>query len=100
MWAIARFDFGLTDDEFGDLTYKLFDALVARKESEEKKQFMRTGMVASAVMNFSMCHPDKHVSMMDFVPGHEEKKDLDKMEADEVSAHLMSQFSKKEYHYT
>lgn len=57
---------------------------------------MRTGMIASAVMNFSMCAPDRHISAMEFVPGYDEKQQLDQMTPEEVSNHMINQFSKKD----
>lgn len=67
-----------------------------RKEEEERKQFLRTGVIASAIINFSMNRPEIPVSPSDFVPGIEkEEQDLSKMSAEAAAAHVMSTFSKR-----
>ena len=59
---------------------------------------MRAGIVAAAVINFSMCHPDEKVSMMDFVPG-EKKADgsLSGLTPEQQAAKIIEAFGKKTY---
>ena len=97
LWAIARYDLGQTDEQFGRLTPWMFDLLLARWQAEEKKEFIRAGMVAAAVINFSSCHPDTPVSMMDFVPGGKEEEDLSKLSPEAQASKIITAFGKKEY---
>lgn len=100
LWAIARFDLKLTTKEFGRLTPKLFDLLLKRKEVADKQEWRRAGVIAAAVVNFSMCHPEKMVSPEDFVPGKKEPKeefDLQKLPPEEQARFIKNMFAKKEF---
>jgi len=77
------------------MSYGLFDALVARREEEERNEFIRAAMITAAVMNFSMCHPEEHVQVMDLVPGEKKAVDLTKLSPEEQAAHIMNELSKK-----
>lgn len=102
LWAIGRIDLRLSDADFGKLTPRLFDALLARKEAQDTRENIRAGVVAAAVVNFSMVHPDKPVSPMDFVPqGRHSKKaaaeevDMRTWSAEEQTKYIKSLFKKK-----
>lgn len=98
MWAIGRFDLGLTDAEFGKLNPALFQALLNRKQEQDKKEFLQTGMIAAAVINFSAGHPEKPVSVMDFVPGHKKQEfDLRDLPPEEQWRRIRNEFMKKEF---
>jgi len=93
---VARYDLGLSDDEFGSMTYALLDALVKRKEAQDRNDFLRSGNIAAAVINFSDRAPDRQVSPMDFVPQREEEKvDLRRMTPLEEAEYVMNQLFKK-----
>lgn len=76
----------------------MFDLLLARRRADERQKFIRAGMITAAVINFSSCHPDTVVSMMDFVPKESgEELDLTKMSPEEQAARILSQMNKKTY---
>lgn len=77
------------------MTYGLFEELVKRHQARERKEFIRTGILASAVINFSMSRPDDPVDVMDFVPGGKEEKDLRNLSPQEQAEYVMNQMSKK-----
>lgn len=79
------------------MTYGLFEALLDRKQAETEQDFLRAGIVAAAVINFSMGHPDEPVSPMQFVPKQKEEVDLSKLSPEEAARHVMGQFGKKKY---
>lgn len=100
---MCRYDFRLSDSETGRLTPALFHALLERKRAGEKQEFLRAGIVAAAVINFSMGHPDKPVTEADFVPDwlREDKDkqavDLTTLTAEQQAAYVINQFSKRTY---
>lgn len=87
---------GLSDEEFGDLTYALFEALLKRKEEEDRKKFIHTGIIAAATINFSGNITDP-VDPMDFVPGQQKEIDLSKMTPEQQAEHVHTLFNKKNY---
>lgn len=101
MWAIARFDLGLSDKEFGAITPAMLDALLRRKQAREQQEFLRTGIVAAAIINFSMSPPKEPVSARDFVPdfdGTKEEKeefDLRNLSPEDQKRYIIDMFSKK-----
>jgi hypothetical protein len=99
LWAIARIDFGLSEEDTGYLTSAMFDALGKQKRIAERQEWIRTGIVAAAVINFSMCHPDKPVAATEFVPDYGEKKAFNLMEMtpEEQTAYVKAEASKKTY---
>src|SRR6185312_12893062 len=68
MWAIARYDLGLTSDEFYALTPRQFDALLKRKEHADTMQEFLFGQLAAMTANFSMAPPKKPARPQDFMP--------------------------------
>jgi hypothetical protein len=68
MWSVARYDLGLTSEDFYALTPRQFDALVKRRERDAQEQEFLTAQLTAAVVNFSMCHPKEPVSPRDFMP--------------------------------
>ena len=95
LWALARYDLGLSDEEFGDLTYAMFEALLERHKADERRKFIRAGIIATQVVNFSMCAPDEKAKIMDFVPEEKEEVNLLKLTPEEQAARIMSSASKK-----
>jgi hypothetical protein len=91
----------LTDDEFGELTPELFDALLKRKEANDKVAFIRTGIIAASIVNHSFSPPEKPVSPMDFVPGvgvnEGSQIDLTKLSPEAQAAYVLKQFGKKQF---
>lgn len=89
---------GIHTEEFGRLTLGLLDLLIKRREIDENAKYARTGMVAAAVINFAMCHPEKPVSHTDFIPGYvAEEKDMREWTPQEQADYIRNMFSKKTY---
>lgn len=78
------------------MTPAMFDALVKRKEIEDTAEYARTGMICAAVINFSMCRPDKPVAHTDFIPGYTKKeRNLLDMSPEDQAAFIKSELGKK-----
>ncbi len=78
----------------------MFDLLLKRKEAKDRREWYQTGTIAAAVVNFSMCHPEKQVSAEDYVPGIKQEKkefDLTKLSPEDQAKYVLGQFSKKIY---
>lgn len=89
-------DLGLTDEQFGDLSYAQFDALIDRKLEIDRRSYLCAGIVAAAVVNMQRDPDSPAVSPLDFIPGEKKKTELLEMDPNEQAAHVMSQFSKRE----
>ena len=68
LWALARYDLQLSDEEFGELSPRQFHWLLKRKERETEHRELLNGIVAAAVVNFSFSAPDKQAEPKDFMP--------------------------------
>ncbi len=64
---MARYDLGLADDEFLSLTLVMLQVLVQRHIAERQYLELLNGIVASAVINYSMAAPDEPKRPLDFV---------------------------------
>jgi hypothetical protein len=51
LWAIARYDLGLSGHEFGRLSYRTLDALLARLNTHREMEDFRFGQVCAIVAN-------------------------------------------------
>lgn len=88
----------MTDQQWLGLTCREFDALLKRKEANDRREDIRAGIIAAAVVNYSMCHPEKMVSPLDFVPGLKKKDDgfdLRTLSPEEQAEYVKKQFAKK-----
>lgn len=73
MWAWARFDFGLTLDEFADLTPGGFQALARRRAAGIKHLRYANALTASAVYNVNRSKADDPlIRPFDFVMDDEQ----------------------------
>lgn len=84
----------------------MFDALLARKEAQDQRENIQSGVIAAAVVNFSMVHPEKPVSPMDFVPQSTRGKkaqvqevDMRTWSAQEQADYIRNLFKKKVYNH-
>ena len=68
MWAVARYDLGLTSEEFFRLTPRQYDALLKRREYETQQAEFLFAQLTSYFINFSMCHPKDPTKPRDFMP--------------------------------
>jgi hypothetical protein len=73
LWSVARYDLGLSWDEFEDLTPAMFMALCVRRNVRFKHDRFAAGMVASATYNCHRTEKDSPVfTAWDFVRNEEE----------------------------
>lgn len=86
------------------MTPGLFDALHQRKKLVDKAEYLRAGIVASAVVNSGMCRPEEPVEPQDFMPTflREEEKakglDLTSLKSpEEVALAMKAMMGKKKY---
>lgn len=69
MWAVARYDFGLTDEEFGELTVPQFWLLWQRQQMTFRRDCYLAGIQASATYNVHRTEQKQRVfTAFDFVP--------------------------------
>lgn len=69
MWAVARYDFGLTDEEFGKLTPTQFQLLWERRTANFRRQCYLHGITAAATYNVQRTDwKQETLSPMDFIP--------------------------------
>lgn len=84
MWAVARYDFGLSDEEFGKLTPPQFWRLWERRTVNFRRQCYLHGITAAATYNVRRTDWKQDVlSPMDFVP-----RSVSDSERDEYISHL------------
>lgn len=81
----------------------MFDALLDRKRIADRQAYVRAGIIAAAVVNFSMGAPEKPVNELDFVPDYlrekdkEEDFDLRRLTPEQQAAYVLNQFTKRTY---
>ena len=88
MWASGRFDLGLTEDEFWNLTLKEFNALSARFKDAQDWQNYRAAMICCVVANTVRTKTKKPLPWVpsDFMPTRERKQMTDKQMFAQVQA--------------
>ena len=67
VWAIARYDLNLTDEQWLDMTPRMFRALQEARIKQFQREEMLVGIVAATIENFSMAAPKKPASPADFM---------------------------------
>ena len=83
LWAIARYDLGLTFEEFEELTPEMFNSLCERRNIKFKHERFAAGMVAAAVYNVNRASTESPVlTAFDFV--REEAESAEKAEHDKI----------------
>lgn len=65
---MARFDLGLSSEEFYDLQPRQLDAMIKRWERSEKAAEFMVAQHTACTVNFSMARPKEPVSAKDFMP--------------------------------
>ena len=80
MWAWARYDFGLSDEEFGDLTPGEFNALCTRRNIRIRYERYANAITAAAVYNVNRrSSDDAIVSAFDFVRDEQESEKQERL---------------------
>ena len=67
-WAVARYDLGLSEQEFYSITPRQLDALAKRKEYETRHTELLFAQLTSYLINFSTVRPKEPVKPADFMP--------------------------------
>jgi hypothetical protein len=75
LWAQARYDLGLTEEEFWRMTPRQLSALLKRHKREHERQEFLFAQVVSNTVNFSMCRPKQPVTPKQFMPSQWRKKE-------------------------
>lgn len=65
LWAIARYDLQLPEDEFWSMAPRALFALMRRKDRERREQDMRFGILTATLANI---HRDPNVRKDEFRP--------------------------------
>ena len=68
MWAVGRYDLGLTEEEFWGLTPRQYRALLDRHEEAQEWQDYRAGVIAATVVNMLKAKGGKTYKPTDFMP--------------------------------
>lgn len=72
--AVARYDLGLTLEEFYNSQPRQLDALVRRQERESHKTEFLFAQMGSLIVNFSMSRPKQPIEPRDLMPSEWGKK--------------------------
>jgi hypothetical protein len=88
-WSVARFDLGLTEDEFFSLTERQLHALIARFKAKNEKAELLFGIQTAVLANHSFSPPKKAYQAFDFMPS--------KVAEREKSAPKPKPFSRKKF---
>jgi hypothetical protein len=67
LWAVARYDLGLSYEEFGEITPGMFHALCERKRIRYKYERLAHAITASAVYNVNRKQDSPVIQPMDFI---------------------------------
>jgi hypothetical protein len=88
LWASGRYDLGLTEDEFWNLTLKEFNALLVRFKDAQDWQNYRAAMICAVVANTVRSSKKKARAWTpsDFMPIRERKVMTDKQMFAQVQA--------------
>ena len=84
---MARLDFGLTDDEFGNMTPYQFEGLLDRHKQRMDREELLNGILASTVANCGFARPEEPVAPRDFMPSQMGKppEAMERMTAEDFS---------------
>ena len=74
MWAVGRYDLGLTEEEFWHLTPRQFAALMERHEEAQEWEDYRAGVVACTIVNMLKTKGGKTYKPEDFMPTKRRKQ--------------------------
>jgi hypothetical protein len=68
LWSVARYDLGLSSEEFFSLTPRQLDALIRRHERASKEREFLFAQLTQSVVNFSPVHPKEPAKLQAFMP--------------------------------
>jgi hypothetical protein len=70
MWAVAVYDFGLSPQQFYQLTPRQWLLLHDRRREHMSHLELCAGYTTAAVYNSGFARPEKAVSALEFMPSH------------------------------
>ena len=73
VWAIARYDLGLTEDEFWNLSIDEFNALLKRHNLKQEREDSRAAMICTVIANIFR-GKGKPYKITDFMPSKPRQK--------------------------
>lgn len=89
-WAVARYDLGLTSEEFFDCTPRQIDALIQRYERGIQVDEFMTAQHIACTVNFSMARPKEPVQPKDFMPSQWAKAGRDKVKNSQARQQMIA----------
>jgi len=95
VWAVSKYDLGLSEDEIGQLTLMEYDALVRRKAMADDRLRLNAGYIYAAIYNTSPGDPNREAKQpTDIVPSMCEKEEFDlrTLTAEQQKNHIFSVF--------
>ena len=92
MWSVAVYDLGLTTEQFWALTPAQFTTLVDRKEADDKRQDIRTGMIVCTMINIMNGKKGKKVGPLEVMGYDKEDGGNDTPKVDQSSAEIALRF--------
>ena len=74
LWAVARYDLRLSDDEFWNMSYDEFQALLQRRNFEIERQDYHAALICSTLANIFRSGKSRAYKVSDFMPGKPKQK--------------------------
>jgi hypothetical protein len=93
LWSIGVYDFGLTDEQFWELTPAQFSALSERYDQDNMRLDFRAAIISSVIANTSRGKDDPPFTPKQFMPDYgDEEVENEEQSAEEMIALLKSCF--------
>ncbi len=100
MWSVGVYDFGLTSEQFWELTPAQFSILSQRYDQENQRCDFRAALIASVIANTSRSKEDPPFTPQMFMPDYEGEEEVKEQSAESMLAALRTAFPprpKKEF---
>lgn len=91
MQSISIVEFGLTKEQFLDLSPAEFFALCKAKKSEDRKADLRAGLVAATILNLFRGKNDAPFQPLDFFSQHQDEEYESREERQDRARNIMRQ---------
>jgi hypothetical protein len=75
LWAIARYDLGLSSREFWELSWDQFEALLARYKLSLERSDYHAALICAVLANIHRSKDSKVFRPQDFMPGKTQTPD-------------------------
>ena len=91
LWAYAQVRLGLSREQFFRLQARQLNALIRQDRNRREEQEFLFAQLAAAVINFSMCHPEKPVQIDALMPSRMREKSRPRYQSRERVARNLGQ---------